>query len=97
MEVNPFKLVLGHNPKLLSKLLCKNQVVKVQVRIGLRWKDKNCLSKSKIACVYKARKMMLKYANQKQRMLKSNEGDKMLLKLTPQIKKKILESQSIKG
>jgi hypothetical protein len=29
MEVSPFKLVLGHNPKLLPRLLCKNQVVKV--------------------------------------------------------------------
>jgi hypothetical protein len=41
--------------------------------------------------------MMLKYANQKQRLLKSNKSDKVLLKLTQQIRKKILEKSKHQG
>jgi hypothetical protein len=38
----------------------------------------------------KARKRILKYANQKRRLLEFSVGDKVLLKLTPQIWKKIV-------
>ena len=40
--------------------------------------------------LHKARKRMLKYANQKRRLLEFSVGDKVLLKLTPQIWKKIV-------
>jgi ribosomal protein L21E len=45
----------------------------------------------------KARKRMLKYANQKRRLLEFSVGDKVLLKLTPQIWKKIVGTTKHRG
>ena len=45
----------------------------------------------------RARKRMLKYANQKNRLLEFSEGDKVLLKLTPQIWKKIMGKTKHRG
>jgi ribosomal protein L21E len=45
----------------------------------------------------KARKRMLKYANQKRRLLEFSVGDKVLLKLTPQIWKKIMGTMKHRG
>jgi hypothetical protein len=50
-EASPFELVLGAQPKLLSRLQCRYRVGRVQWRTGLQWSGRNCLNKPKTACV----------------------------------------------
>jgi len=63
-------------------------------RFATKWQE---LFEQAEDSLHKARKRMLKYANQKRRLLEFSVGDKVLLKLTPQIWKKIVGTTKHRG
>jgi hypothetical protein len=81
-EASPFELVLGAQPQTPAEIAVQISGGKspAAYRFAMEWQE---LFEQAQDTLRKARKRMLKYANQKRRLLEFSVGDKVLLKLTP--------------
>jgi hypothetical protein len=88
-EASPFELVLGAQPQTPAEIAVQVSGGKSPAAYRFAMERQELFEQAQDS-LRKARKRMLKYANQKRRLLEFSVGDKVLLKLTPQIWKKIL-------
>jgi hypothetical protein len=95
MKASPFELVLGAQPQTPAEIAV--QISGGKSPAAYRFAMERQLFKQAKDSLCKARKRMLKYVNQKRRLLEFSMGDKVLLKLTPQIWKKIVGTTKHRG
>jgi hypothetical protein len=96
IKASPFELLLGAQPQTPAEITV--QISGGKSRAAYRFAmERHELFEQAQDSLRKARKRMLKYANQKRRLLEFIVGDKVLLKLTPQIWKKIVGTTKHRG
>ena len=94
--LSPAELVLGHQP--LTPLDVAKMKSQGECPAAYRFaRDKQELIEQAQESLAKAQRRMEKYANQHRRPLEFQVGDKVLLKLTPQIWKKVTDKRFHKG
>jgi hypothetical protein len=95
-DLSPFELVLGMQPQTPTEIA----VQKTRGRSPTAYRfvrERQELFEQAQDSLRRARKRMVKYANQKRRPLEFDVGDRVLLKLTPQIWKKIVGTNRHRG
>ena len=95
-DLSPFELVLGMQPQTPAEIA----VQKTGGRSPTAYRfvrERQELFEQAQDSLRRARKRMVKYANQKRRPLEFDVGDRVLLKLTPQIWKKIVGTNRHRG
>jgi hypothetical protein len=88
-EASLFELVLGAQPQTPAEIAVQISGRKSPAAYRFAMERQELFEQAQDS-LRTARKRMLKYANQKRRLLEFSVGDKVLLKLTPQIWKKIV-------
>ena len=96
--ISPFEVAIGFQPHMpLDVLISKQPSCSVSLAAYKFAKSRQDLLDEARDSLEKANRHMKKYANKGMRPLEFKEGEKVLLNLTPQIWKKILNKQFPRG